>query len=192
MSEERNRGFSGLDSLVPKEPGGQVTPVSMQADSDRDPQNLETTEKRPVTTPVLPVSDQPPLWKQKWLWLVLGIGVFVWIANSDDGKKSNTSTYSSSSVSSALSETRPTGYGGDRVLSASEIYYCLAEDVRLAAANGAINRYDNYAIDRYNAGVNDYNQRCGSYKYRQSDMNRARSALESNRLLIEIQGSSRY
>lgn len=57
--------------------------------------------------------------------------------------------------------------GTDNVLTAEQITYCSAQKMRLTAAQRAMNQYAASDIDRINAMVDDYNSRCGSYRYDQ-------------------------
>lgn len=193
MPTDNRKGFSGLDSLETKEAD---LKVETNASGNATHQPAEPVAPQPpnrVIVDTVPVSDQPPLWKQKWLWWVIGIGAVILFANYDSKPSPKSTGYTPSvSSSSSLTESRPTGTGDERVLSASEIYYCLAEEARLGATNSALNPYDGAAIERFNSYVRDYNFRCGAYKYRQSDMNRAKRALEENRFSIELQGINRF
>lgn len=59
--------------------------------------------------------------------------------------------------------------GTDDVLTTEQITYCLAQEIRLGAAQNAVNQYADSDINRFNAMVDDYNSRCGSYRYNQWD-----------------------
>ena len=67
-----------------------------------------------------------------------------------------TSRHSEPSTPTAaiLHPTRPTEskppVGKDLVLSIDQIHYCLAEDIRMDAAKSALNRYNDYDVDRFN------------------------------------------
>lgn len=91
-----------------------------------------------------------------------------------------------------LREQPPAPGDGYRVLSESEIRYCLAEDIRMAAASSALNRYDGSAVSLFNLHVDDYNARCGNYRYRDAAMANARSDVERHRASIEAEGRARF
>ena len=58
------------------------------------------------------------------------------------------------------------GVGVDQVLYGPQIRYCVHEKIRLDAAERVVDSYDGDSVDRFNAMVNDYNSRCGSFRYR--------------------------
>lgn len=82
--------------------------------------------------------------------------------------------------------------GTDLVLSVPQIRYCVAEDIRLDAAKGAINNYVETDVDRFNAMVADYNSRCGQFRYRRGALESARSDIETIRSLLQAEGQSRF
>lgn len=151
----------------------------------------------------------------KWL---LGIGAvigFIWLL-SQSGNKSSTPApaYSPSSsqpsVSTAPAQTsqppqapprpqapsRPSEeqppVATNQVLGPSQIRYCLAEDIRLDAAKGALNNYVESDVIRFNAMVADYNSRCGQFRYRRGSLESAKSEIESIRALLQSEGRSRF
>jgi len=192
MSEGQNKkGFGGLSSL----------------ESNVEPIKVDSTTKQstpesglPKTEPKQPSSPKPPpvsvvtprepdtpaivFLKKYWVWIV--IGLFVLYAAMNSGGSSN----SGGGYSSSLTESAPP-FGSGRTLSSSEIYYCLAENVRIEANQGTVNQYDSNSIARFNNVVADYNARCASYRYKQSAMSSATKALNDNRYLIESQGRGR-
>ncbi len=90
-------------------------------------------------------------------------------------------------VPQALSEERPpVGYGLEH--SVGQIRYCLAEKIRISAAEPVVNGYNSAQVDRFNAMVSDYNSRCGQYRYLDSSMNLARSDVEAHRAELEKAG----
>lgn len=74
---------------------------------------------------------------------------------------------SSNGTSPPMEERPPSGT--DNILTKEQITYCLAQEVRLDAAQHAVNEYAASDISRFNAMVDDYNSRCGSYRYEQWD-----------------------
>ena len=80
----------------------------------------------------------------------------------------------------------PVGYGLEH--SVGQIRYCLAENIRLSAAEPVVNGYNSAQVDRFNAMVSDYNSRCGQYRYLESSMNLARSDVEAHRSELEQAG----
>lgn len=91
------------------------------------------------------------------------------------------------SAPQALEEERPpVGYGLEH--SVGQIRYCLAEKIRISAAEPIVNGYNSAQVDRFNAMVSDYNSRCGQYRYLDSSMNLARSDVEAHRSELEQAG----
>jgi hypothetical protein len=87
----------------------------------------------------------------------------------------------------ALTEERPpVGYGLEH--SVGQIRYCLAEKIRISAAEPVVNSYNSAQVDRFNAMVSDYNSRCGQYRYLDSSMSLARSEVEAHRAELEKAG----
>jgi hypothetical protein len=78
------------------------------------------------------------------------------------------------------------------VLSVAEIRYCVAEDIRMEAADGLIDTYDGGAVDRWNALADDYNSRCGQFQYYGGDLETARRELAPFREEIRAEGRARF
>ena len=89
------------------------------------------------------------------------------------------------------SEEQPSA-GTNNVLGPAQIRYCLAEDIRLEAAKGALNNYVGSDVDRFNAMVADYNGRCGQFRYRRGSLESARSEIEGIRSLLQAEGRNRF
>lgn len=106
---------------------------------------------------------------------------------------SSQSSYTPSPPSPAprLVEEMP-GAGSGNVLGASQIRYCLAEDIRLTAAKQVVNEYSSNDVDRFNAMVADYNSRCSNFRYRKGTLESARSEVEKFRTDLLAQGSGRF
>ena len=84
------------------------------------------------------------------------------------------------------------GAGSGNVLGASQIRYCLAEDIRLTAAKQVVNEYNSNDVDRFNAMVADYNSRCSNFRYRRGALESARSEVEKYRTNLLAQGTARF
>lgn len=80
--------------------------------------------------------------------------------------------------------------GTNNVLSAAQIAYCLAQKTRLTAAQRAINEYAASDIDRFNAMVDDWNSRCGSYQYEQGVRAAAIASVASFQARYEHEGNA--
>lgn len=82
--------------------------------------------------------------------------------------------------------------GRGRILTSSEIRYCAAERVRLQGADKVLDNTLQSDIDSYNAMINDYNDRCGDYRYQRSARQRVLSEIESRRTELEAAGAARF
>ena len=207
MSENDNKkGFAGLSSLESK-----VEPILSKENPNQDinDANLEETKAQVVRPEPPPISTVVPKYtyspelefvKKYWIWLLLGI-FLIYIFASEGSKKTTPTGYSSGSYTPeptytapsfnpGLTESKPL-YGVNNVLTASEIYYCKAEELRIESNKVTVDRSDDFSLARFNQTVQDYNSRCSQYRYHDPAMNSANNALESNRYSIEAQGRAR-
>jgi hypothetical protein len=79
--------------------------------------------------------------------------------------------------------------GTNLVLTQPEIVYCLADKLRIETWKGALDGKPPRVLSRFNATVDEYNSRCGSYRYRRSDMDSAQ--VDVDRLRDAIQKEAR-
>lgn len=187
MSGNDKKGFSGLSNIETKVDDIAPSRVSkIETETQTTNQSEPVRDNRPPIS-AIPIQEPTPIVDfLKRYWVVIGIGIFlIWAFSGNSGSSS-----SSSSRNYTLTESLPP-YGSGKTLNSSQIYYCLAENVRIDANKATINYYDNYSIERFNRTVDDYNARCSNFSYKQSAMNAAQKALDSNRYLIQSQGSSR-
>lgn len=82
--------------------------------------------------------------------------------------------------------------GTNRVLSSPQLRYCVAEDIRIDAADAVVSNYDGDQVDRFNAMVDDYNSRCAEFRYRQGTLQTARETVERYRSQLEAEGRARF
>lgn len=205
---EKKKGFAGLSSLE-----SSVNPIISDPLPETPSQEVKAESEAQVNSkpaPPPPISRVVPQYtyspeidfiKKYWLWIAAGI-FLIYIFASQDSKKSPPSDYSASNTytpvpsyspppySPGLTESKPT-YGSNNVLSASEIYYCKAEELRIESNKQTVDRSDDFSLPRFNQTVQDYNSRCSQYRYHDSAMNSANAALELNRYSIEAQGRAR-
>lgn len=73
--------------------------------------------------------------------------------------------------------------GTNHVHSISEIRWCLAEGIRIDAVRSFNETQAD--VDEFNRWVDDYNSRCGSYRYRQGNLASARQDVERYRSVIQ-------
>lgn len=138
----------------------------------------------------------------KWVLGIIGVIFVIWLINNggQSNKKpsytppSSSQSYSypqstpapavqtpSTTQSAGLQYTKPS-VGTNNVLSVPEIRWCIREGIRIEAMRDVID--NNAGIDEFNRIVNDYNSRCGSYRYRQGSQSRAERDVEAYRSQI--------
>lgn len=153
----------------------------------------------------------------KWILFVVGVIVVIAVLKDDKPSKSSSSysasgysstspnayssppsyqtpsftapapTYPSYSSSYDRSEDKPP-YGTDLVLSAGQIRYCLSQDIRLEGWRSVVNQYSETATGAFNRAVNDFNGRCGQYRYKQSVWTSVNSSVQSQRSSLYSEG----
>jgi hypothetical protein len=91
----------------------------------------------------------------------------------------------------AQGEVRPEIAQG-ATLNRNQIEYCLAENIRIETSQPLVDNSSDDQIGRFNATVDDYNSRCSSFRYLESEMSAARAAIEARRSAIQQEGASRF
>lgn len=207
------KGFAGLSSMV-SNVDGVVKEASERVASQPAAPTTPSTPYEPSQ------NDRPEPYQQpsageaasamKWLfWIIGGVVVFAWLASSDS--KNNTSppiplaneqpaststppvvipTLEPVAQPVAVEEKPPVGT--DMVLAANQIRYCVAESIRMGAAQLHVNDYNTSDIDRFNAMVADYNSRCSAFRYQHGNLERVRSEIEPNRVNLLLEGAARF
>ncbi len=217
-NNDTQKGFAGLSSMVSDIDTEAIKKEAAKQNSNSNgnqapPPPSVTNSEKPVQQRSEPYYQAPQKTPdggntKKW---VLGLGAliaFIWIV-AQSGNKTTTSSNSSPttpSPSTAITEpvpvqpppsgpTRPSEEipptGTANSLSISQIRYCIAEDIRLNAAKGAVDNYSKSDITQFNAMVSDYNSRCGKYRYKRGYLERAQSDIEPFRSVVEAEGRSR-
>lgn len=87
-----------------------------------------------------------------------------------------------------LDETIPPAGDGQRMLTRTEITYCLAQEIRMEAAAKLIDATKSKDVNIYNSMIADLNDSCGSFRYRKSDMDSATGLVVIFRSDLEEQG----
>jgi hypothetical protein len=198
-------GFAGLRELAasvsldgPAPP--QQAPKELRADPTQRPNGV-----RAAPTPSSPPRDQgpyqgPPARKAILTSrgkLVVGglIAMAVIWAIADQGNNSSTSPTEPAATYTPAPEppieARPP-VGTDIVLSNAQIRYCLSEKIRLDGAQHAVNAYSQSDVDRFNVMVDDYNNRCGSFRYMSGALEAVRAQVNANRLQLQSEGAARF
>ena len=146
----------------------------------------------------------------KWLFGIAAVTGVIWFVSQSDHTSSPRSTYSPGPSSttaaptpagrpqviqprtpSRLAEEKP-AVGRNNVLSTAQVRYCLAEKIRLDAADSVVDSYVDTDVDRFNRYINDYNSRCGEFRYRQGVLESARSDIEPYRSQLQAEGRTRF
>jgi hypothetical protein len=83
--------------------------------------------------------------------------------------------------------------GTENMLDPSQLRYCAFEKVRLTAMQPIIENGGEQAVSQFNLRVDDYNSRCGSFRYQGGDLEAARSAasLATPQLTTEAEAQAR-
>jgi len=210
------KGFAGLASMVSdvdaavasaptKAPSEVSTSSTQQFFLDGHLNHQEQPKPSPQT---YQAPEQPSGSTGKWLFGIAAVLGVIWLANQSDSNRSSSPAYSpgSSSASAAPvfqppvvqpqalngpAEEKPS-IGRNNVLSTVQIHYCLAEKIRIDAAEVVINNYANFDVDQFNEMVNDYNSRCGEFRYRKGTLESAKRDVEQYRDLLQAEGRSRF
>ncbi len=78
--------------------------------------------------------------------------------------------------------------GYSQSLSISSLRYCLRQKERLNAAETAVSNTSSSEIDGFNAAVEDFNSRCGNFRYMPSDMTVVNGEIASDGLKLREEG----
>ncbi len=84
-------------------------------------------------------------------------------------------------------ETQPAALLGQS-LSMPELRYCRRQKERITAASAAVDNSVASEIDGFNAAVNDFNGKCGNFKYMQNDMTTVTSEIETDAAKLADEG----
>lgn len=198
---------SGIDEPIKPEPKAEAKPSAPKQPPQPQREAAPSEPERKTT------SSPPPIETVgsgksgggsggKWIFGIIGVIFVIWLINSGDQsyKKpsytppSSSQSYSypqstpapavqtpSTTQSAGLQYTKPS-VGTNNVLSVPEIRWCIREGIRIEAMRDVID--NNAGIDEFNRIVNDYNSRCGSYRYREGSQSRAERDVEAYRSQI--------
>ncbi len=205
LQPEGGKGFAGLDSLisdVADDVKAATTQPSTKSTTSAPPTRIEPS----ASTPSAAGSIAPPRsGNGTVLIVVVGIvGLIVALLLFAESNKTSlpseaqrTVPSPSPTASRVVPNSVPTPapsapkpeyerppVGQDLVLSAPQIRYCLREKIRLDALDGVLNARSQYEVDRFNALVEDYNSRCGKFRYRRGDLDRVKQEVEQLRSSI--------
>lgn len=220
QNKAETRGFAGLSSLV-SDVDATARPLvgGETADTHRASWSpvghAPTDDARPEPQPRRRPSEQAPLqplsgfFGGKWLLAVVAVIAVGWLIRQTDNQPSSSppaytpSAQAPSTVAPSLPAQPPRPQvpsrpqeekppvGQSLTFSASQIRYCLAEEIRMAGAKSGVNNYSDSDVDRFNAMVADYNNRCSSFRYRRGTLESARQEIEPYRSQLQAEGRSR-
>ena len=88
-------------------------------------------------------------------------------------------------------EEDPPPVGTNRILTVAQLRYCLAEAIRMDAADALVDPYEAADVDRFNSMVTDYNARCAEQRYYEDVLRRARADVEAHRVMLVTEGRRR-
>jgi len=197
----------GIDEPIKPEPKAEAkpstpkqTPQPQREAAPSEPVRKTTSSPQPIETVSSGKSGGGS--GGKWILGIIGVVFVIWLINNlgQTNKKpsytppSSSQSYSyppstpaprvqtpSSNQSTGLQYTKPS-VGTNNVLSVPEICWCIREGIRIEAMRDVIDT--NEGIDEFNRIVNDYNSRCGNYRYRQGSQSRAERDVEPYRSQI--------
>jgi len=198
---------SGIDEPIQPESKTEVKPSAIKQPSQPQRETAPSESERKTTSsppPIETVSSGKSGGGSggKWILGIIGVIFVIWLINNggQSNKKpsytppSSSQSYSypqstpapavqtpSTTQSAGLQYTKPS-VGTNNVLSVPEIRWCIREGIRIEAMRDVIDT--NAGIDEFNRIVNDYNSRCGSYRYREGSQSRAERDVEAYRSQI--------
>ena len=207
------KGFAGLSSLV-----SDVDTTPPAPAPKKEPAAAASGAGRPALQPAQPQPSQRQTYQEptqapssgssggKWvLGIAAVIGVLWLIGQSGKSPTSPAPAYSPPAQTATPNYSPPAEpqapsrpqesmppVGQSLVFSTAQIRYCLAEDIRLEGAKSAVNNYIDSDVGRFNAMVDDYNRRCGSFRYRSGALESARRDIEPYRSQLQSDGRSRF
>ncbi len=107
------------------------------------------------------------------------------------GVESQSGTPSSNPAPAAeWNESRPP-VGENHALSRDQLRYCLAESARIESMETIVNEYNQADVDTFNRYVNDYNSRCGSFRYRPGALELVQREVDAARSRLGQEGRAR-
>ena len=198
---------SSIDEPIKPEPKAEAKPSTPE-------QLPHPQREKPAPVPERKTKKSPPPVERvtsgtnaggsggKWILGIIGVAFVIWLINNE-GQNNRTSSYNppstpqsygypqsspapavrapSSVQNAGLQYTKPS-VGTNNVLSVPQIRWCIREGIRIEAMRSVID--SNAEVGKFNRIVDDYNSRCGSYRYRQGSQSRAERDVEPYRSQI--------
>jgi hypothetical protein len=90
----------------------------------------------------------------------------------------------------SLTEEKPS-VGRGQLLNNNQIAYCISEKIRINAMKPLVDNYNSSDVNIFNMAVDDYNSRCGSYKYKSGSLEYVKRKVNENVSMLESEGRDR-
>jgi Putative peptidoglycan binding domain len=211
MAEKDQKGFSGLSSLVSDisdvDKSSNTLPVDnvpeqINAQSNESNQTIHSdveTTAEPVNEVSVPTQGVGTS-RGKWIIGLIVLGIVIWAFNAVDNKKKPSYTHNPSAKSKISHKrihpkvqpsNKQNSYqlnfekppvGDKNVLHSHQILWCLREKIRIEAIRNFITT--NSKVEEFNRIVNDYNCRCGKFRYRRGSREQAKREIDIRRSQI--------
>ena len=199
--------ISRFDEPIKQEPKAESKPSAPKQPPQPHRETAASETERKTTSSPSPIETASPGKNGggsggKWIFGIIGVVFVIWLINNGGQSNkqpsynppSSSQSYSypqsspaltvqapSTTQSAELQYTKPS-VGTNNVLSVPEIRWCVREGIRIEAMRNIIDT--NEGVDEFNRIVNNYNSRCGSYRYRRGAQQRAERDVEAYRKQI--------
>ncbi len=198
MADDEIRGFAGFDSLV-SDLSDLPAPVSKIPEPPAPKPPVPEDDDEPVRPPA---AKKPEEGNTGW-WIFAAVIVVSLLALYGITNRSGPipvapsapNTYRPPATTAPPPPAPPREpeevmppVGTGLSLSASQIRYCLSQNIRIDGAKPAVDETAQMDIGAFNAMVADYNSRCSSFRYRQGLLESVRAEVEHRRQALEAQG----
>lgn len=205
-SNNKGKGFKGLRSLSANSPGPVAVPPAIPERNGAKPPSTPARENS-IEPAVQPPPAQSQTAASPLRGLMVGVGIIsvliiipIWFINQSPSSNSYTTPTATDYQPSPIVGTAPAapppspaitkppvGYG--LVLTSDQIRYCVYEARRIKGAEKVVDQYDQASVNKFNAMVSDYNNRCGNFRYRQGALEPIER--EANRIQHQLEQEGR-
>jgi hypothetical protein len=214
--KQPGKGFAGLDSMlsdVDETIGKAEREVSTRSSDNAArpkparparqrasaPQPDPAAQPQPVRPPPAPHDSGSSKGKRLLKWGGLAFVVYLfWLGSSSNSPSSrrhypqpHAKTGIEFPTPAVVTEERPP-VGTNLVLGPAQLSYCVSEKIRIEGADKVVNTYLESDVNRFNTMVDDFNSRCGAFRYRQGALESTRRDVERIRLMLEAEGRRRF
>ncbi len=206
--KKSGKGFAGLSSMVSNVDAALGTAQRekrVSTGSAPRPKRSQAASGSVPERPPSPAVGQPSSKSSTRTWLIVwvisvGVGVPLMLLGWPiPNNPTSRSLYPSSPATTRVGQPASRGFAEERppvgtnlVLGAAQLRYCLSEDIRLQGAKRVLNLYSETDVRRFNTMVDDYNSRCGSFRYHRGSLESAKRDVEQNRFVLEAAGRTRF